>query len=287
MGRLLCLHGACSSSDVTRLQLTSLGLDALGLELVCVDAPLESQTSIDGSGRGRTWQQVDGAPASADELAKQLEDSLRFVVKHVRDHGPYDGAFGFSQGAAVVTLLSDASLRRSLGCDQPLWECATAQPQPPSCLRPCSRRFGALRSQFCGPGVRGRLPGGAAPERRRRGTADAAIVARPGRGRRLSGAGRGARRQVRAAARAAACARARASADARRRGARAAARGGRVRLEPQPRARRQRAGPLDGQRPGAARAGRTGRPLLSELVVGGGAATPQAHSTLRTALSIY
>ena len=121
--RLLCLHGARANSDITRLQLSSLGLDQLGHELDCIDAPLEAETSWDGQGQGRSWQQV-GESTSKEVLAQELRTSLRFVIKHVREHGPYDGAFGFSQGAAIVTLLSDPGVRKSMiaGPDQPLWD---------------------------------------------------------------------------------------------------------------------------------------------------------------------
>ena len=128
MPKLLCLHGARSSSDVTQMQLFSLGLDALGCEVDCVNSPLES--SFDGSGgNSRAWQMVDFDPAtfySEEErlglLGKQLEQSLHFIVAHVREHGPYDGAYGFSQGASIVTLLSDESVLRSLGVHEPLWD---------------------------------------------------------------------------------------------------------------------------------------------------------------------
>ena len=130
MPKILCLHGARSSSDVTKLQLFSLGLDVLGCQLVSVTSPLESETSFDGSiSNNRSWQAVELPPDlySADEerlsmMASQLKQSLIFIAAHVREHGPYDGAYGFSQGASIVTLLSDETVRRSIGIDEPLWD---------------------------------------------------------------------------------------------------------------------------------------------------------------------
>lgn len=131
MPKILCLHGARSSSDVTKLQLFSLGLDVLGCELVSVTSPLESETSFDGSiSNTRSWQTVEFPPEYSLEderlgmMASQLRQSLVFIAAHVREHGPYDGAYGFSQGASIVTLLSDEAVRRSLGIDEPLWDFA-------------------------------------------------------------------------------------------------------------------------------------------------------------------
>jgi pimeloyl-ACP methyl ester carboxylesterase len=33
------------------------------------------------------------------------EESIQTVMRHIKEHGPYDGLLGFSQGAALVTLL--------------------------------------------------------------------------------------------------------------------------------------------------------------------------------------
>lgn len=133
MPKILCLHGARSSSDVTKLQLFSLGLDALGCELDSIESPLVGKVAYDGSiaDNSRSWQAVasDTEPglfsadsSQHDSLVEQLQQSLNFVVAHVRSYGPYDGAYGFSQGASIVTLLSDKNVLRSLGVDEPLWD---------------------------------------------------------------------------------------------------------------------------------------------------------------------
>merc|ERR1712094_60930 len=48
-----------------------------------------------------------------------IEPALRRVLDHVEAEGPYDGLFGFSQGASIVTLLSRLAVRRALGRDTP------------------------------------------------------------------------------------------------------------------------------------------------------------------------
>ncbi|CAK9439005.1 uncharacterized protein LODBEIA_P32290 [Lodderomyces beijingensis] len=42
-----------------------------------------------------------------------LEESIEFVVDHIRNNGPYDGIIGFSQGAAMAIMITN-SLRRLL-----------------------------------------------------------------------------------------------------------------------------------------------------------------------------
>ena len=145
-------HGP-PSLRVPGWQLTALGLDELGIELDCLDAPHKSNTGFDGSfAHGRSWQlDFDGSSPPPDVLAQQLRESLLFVVRHVQEHGPYDGAYGFSQGACIVTLLSDAGVRRSLGCgdDHPLWRCPAplaphASRDPPDTALRAPRSFAVL-----------------------------------------------------------------------------------------------------------------------------------------------
>jgi predicted esterase len=104
--RILCLHGYHGSAQILRRQLTPLadGLTELA-EFVCIDAPslaegdfgwwhaanAESPTNAGvgpGTKRYEGWQRTRDAIGSA--FAQQ---------------GPFDGAFGFSQGAALTALL--------------------------------------------------------------------------------------------------------------------------------------------------------------------------------------
>jgi len=63
---------------------------------------------------GRSWH-VAGQP---------VEVGLRRIVEHCEREGPYDGAFGFSQGTCMLALLSDlGEWRRCGGSDRafPPW----------------------------------------------------------------------------------------------------------------------------------------------------------------------
>jgi hypothetical protein len=116
--RVLCLHGYHGNAHVLRGQLAPLanGLDGL-VEFVCVDAPsladgdfgwwhaeAAENTEAEGGvrvGRGakryKGWQKTRNAIASA--FTRQ---------------GPFDGVFGFSQGAALASLLVGLRARDGL-----------------------------------------------------------------------------------------------------------------------------------------------------------------------------
>mmetsp|Transcript_21606 Transcript_21606/g.35652 ORF Transcript_21606/g.35652 Transcript_21606/m.35652 type:complete len:304 (-) Transcript_21606:207-1118(-) len=121
--RILCLHGARSNSVVTKMQMDVLGLEQLGASLDFLDAPFEEAAVDFGQSmvEGRSWHHTYLRGVDSRESDKQLQESLQKVVEYVQEHGPYDGAFGFSQGAAIVTLLSFPHVLRALGCESPIW----------------------------------------------------------------------------------------------------------------------------------------------------------------------
>ena len=84
--RLLCLHGARSSSDVTRLQLEVLGFidgAAGAAQLDFIDALFESEEPAAEVERPRSWIDL----AAGSDPSQQLEASLRHVIAHVERHG--------------------------------------------------------------------------------------------------------------------------------------------------------------------------------------------------------
>ena len=87
--RLLCLHGARASSDVTRMQMEVLGLvDADDVELCYLDAPFETATGFDSSfAGGRSWQNYDANPPGTPEARAELAESLATVAAHVQQQG--------------------------------------------------------------------------------------------------------------------------------------------------------------------------------------------------------
>ena len=107
--RILCLHGYHGSGDILRQQMASLveGTEALA-EFVYVDAPSLA------CGDFGWWHAKNAAnpPASRDAgvgpLRKRYEGWERtsaFIVETFSAHGPFDGIFGFSQGASLTSLL--------------------------------------------------------------------------------------------------------------------------------------------------------------------------------------
>ena len=135
--KLLCLHGWRSNRRVTSLQLSNLGLhvdpdyggDGALARLVAptlIDGPVRSSRAYDtllGEMFAPPWcSWVDGADGPEHDTPAGLA-MLREACEHVLDvcarEGPFDGAYGFSQGALVVTLLCSPAARASLGVREP------------------------------------------------------------------------------------------------------------------------------------------------------------------------
>lgn len=109
--RILCLHGRQSNSEVSEMQMMVLGVDQIA-DCVFVDGPHQTARTFDKDlENGRSW---------FGEPSEGIRPALNVVLECVRKHGPFDGAFGFSQGASIVTLLSDPTILASLGVE-PLW----------------------------------------------------------------------------------------------------------------------------------------------------------------------
>jgi predicted esterase len=99
--RLLCLHGFRGSGAALSAQMRGFvtGLEP-ELELLYVDAP----TLADG--RSGWWNAV--SIAGAQGPLKHYEGWQRtqaWLAAYFEAHGPFDGIFGFSQGAALAGLL--------------------------------------------------------------------------------------------------------------------------------------------------------------------------------------
>ena len=124
--RILCLHGQNSNSDVTLLQLGNLGV---GHRLWCdlLEGPWDSD-GADGLMDDVTdaelhswwpWQKAGDEPEQP-HLARCLRYFLHFVDSAKI---PYDGIYGFSQGAAIATLASMPEVRKLLGLHtKPSWK---------------------------------------------------------------------------------------------------------------------------------------------------------------------
>ena len=111
--RVLCLHGYHGSANTLRSQMAPLtaGLEDLA-QFICVDAP-----SIALGDFG--WWHAKAAHDAPDKNNPGLDRRLRHydgwprslaaIVSTFAQHGPFDGIFGFSQGAALTGLLAGLS----------------------------------------------------------------------------------------------------------------------------------------------------------------------------------
>ena len=101
---------------MTTAQIRNLGLDNY-FEVTTLNAPLhcsgddvdESVRSLCPAGPFYSWIDRDG-----DQIPN-LVASLRYVLTHIQNQGPYDAVYGFSHGAGIVALLSCPQIREQLG----------------------------------------------------------------------------------------------------------------------------------------------------------------------------
>ena len=118
--RILCLHGARSNSAVTRAQVRNLGLGDAAL----VHAPGPIQLDGDPA----VEELFDGPFFSwftAESPTEELIDTLRFLLVFIDEHGPFDGVYAFSQGAALAAALLQPDV-----CSLLLQQAGMAHPSP-------------------------------------------------------------------------------------------------------------------------------------------------------------
>ena len=117
--RILCLHGHGSNNDISHLQVEFLKLrEAHGVSCDYLHAATEAspQSSIFehfSSGPFFTWFAAwwpfsssygIGAPGGS------LYESLHRIMWVVKEHGPYDGVYGFSQGGFMAAALCNRTI---------------------------------------------------------------------------------------------------------------------------------------------------------------------------------
>jgi predicted esterase len=106
--RILCLHGYRGSAKTLQTQMRPLtqGLEPLA-EFVCIDAPSRAM------GDFGWWHAVskdldDPKHADVDHPTVRYEGWLKtktWLISLFQQNAPFDGVFGFSQGAALTSLL--------------------------------------------------------------------------------------------------------------------------------------------------------------------------------------
>ena len=106
--RLLCLHGARSNDEITSLQLIGLDLrdrfDCHFLHAPHVTGPARGLEDI-SDGPYYAWSDPHSG-GSLSDIEDRWDEGLAYLAEHIKRHGPFDGAYGFSQGAAMITNFS-------------------------------------------------------------------------------------------------------------------------------------------------------------------------------------
>ncbi|KAL7534502.1 hypothetical protein ACHAWF_004850 [Thalassiosira exigua] len=108
--RLLCLHGDGANDEVTALQMVGLGPRISELaDFVFLHAPHATKLPAPGlivpSSNGPFYNWSDSSK-SLLEQEEQWDESLRYVAEFCKRKGPFDGAYGFSEGAGILTNFS-------------------------------------------------------------------------------------------------------------------------------------------------------------------------------------
>mmetsp|Transcript_47204 Transcript_47204/g.100413 ORF Transcript_47204/g.100413 Transcript_47204/m.100413 type:complete len:242 (-) Transcript_47204:82-807(-) len=109
--RILCLHGGRSNNDITAIQTQGLQISAR-VECIFMHAPHTLKHGYPGldlfsDGPWYTW--ADSSKSLSDQ-EDQWDASLKYMAKFCKEHGPFDGVYGFSQGAAIVTNFSSPEI---------------------------------------------------------------------------------------------------------------------------------------------------------------------------------
>ena len=103
--KILALHGRGSNNDITAIQLSSLEIPTR-----CVADLLSAPH--DSSPQSDVFHMLSNRPFH--EWGHD-EKALKGVLAYIEKYGPYDGLYGFSQGAAVVTALSKPGVAEGFG----------------------------------------------------------------------------------------------------------------------------------------------------------------------------
>jgi hypothetical protein len=120
--KILALHGRGSNNDITAIQLSSLEIPTRCVaDLLSAPHSSSPQSDVFHMLSNRAFHEW-----GHDEKA------LKGVLAYIERYGPYDGLYGFSQGAAVVTALSKPGVAEGFGSKR-TWRfviCACGVPPP-------------------------------------------------------------------------------------------------------------------------------------------------------------
>jgi hypothetical protein len=124
--RMLCLHGHGSNNEMTLMQAQHLQFKKHKVQCDFLCAQIEvgpNDYTIAMLSKGPFFSWFNWSSAIVGEVIGRgpgaaggtLHNSLCRVLNHIEVHGPYDGIYGFSQGAVVATLLCSETVWRGLG----------------------------------------------------------------------------------------------------------------------------------------------------------------------------
>ncbi|KXJ28132.1 esterase OVCA2 [Exaiptasia diaphana] len=114
--KILCIHGYRQNTNTCREKLGAFRkcVKKLPLEFVYTTAPNRIPRTITGeiaspeeNECGWWFSSPDDSydPLAPTELCKGFEDSLELIKKTFKEQGPFDGVFGFSQGASFLSII--------------------------------------------------------------------------------------------------------------------------------------------------------------------------------------
>jgi pimeloyl-ACP methyl ester carboxylesterase len=103
--RVLCLHGYHGSAQLMRRQLAALADDVDDLaEFAYLDAPSLAAGDF-GWWHAKAAESTDAGAVRGAKHYKGWQRTIDAIVASFALQGPFDGVFGFSQGAALASLL--------------------------------------------------------------------------------------------------------------------------------------------------------------------------------------
>mgnify|MGYP000851189965 FL=1 len=132
--KCLFVHGWRSNARVSKEHAKHLNLDTKFQQIHLIKGTKHSNEASDELTEGMflgpwfSWvDDINNDDIDGKSKEEDLVKALRYVVKFVRKHGPYASAVGFSQGGALVALLSRREVLEKLGVegDVFLWKSAT------------------------------------------------------------------------------------------------------------------------------------------------------------------
>ena len=112
--RILCLHGFRTSGEILSRQMSSFTYHC-GIECHFIDGPFIATGPPD---RGIQTFYPNTKYYEWGSTASALAESVLMIITYLKQHGPFDGILGFSQGAAMATRVAHACLQHPQDQDQ-------------------------------------------------------------------------------------------------------------------------------------------------------------------------